>query len=100
MTGSHPSGTWLREENIATTYEVSRTPAREALRRLEADGLITLHPHRGARVTGFDADPDGVTPVPDARGAPASASGDTSDVRQRLPQQNAVTARHVVRDHG
>ncbi|MFD8738350.1 GntR family transcriptional regulator [Streptomyces sp. NPDC059618] len=55
LTGEHSSGDWLREENIATTYEVSRTPVRDALRRLEADGLITLHPNRGAQVTGFDA---------------------------------------------
>jgi DNA-binding GntR family transcriptional regulator len=44
-------GAQLDEDQLATSYGVSRTPVREALRRLNADGLVTLRPHRGAYVT-------------------------------------------------
>ncbi|MGI5158988.1 GntR family transcriptional regulator [Microbispora sp. CA-102843] len=61
LTGAHQPGEWLREEGIATALNVSRTPVRDALRRLQADGLIELHPNRGARVAGFaDADLDDI----------------------------------------
>jgi len=41
-------GTLLHEEDLAATYRVSRTPIREAIRKLERDGLVTVHPRRGA----------------------------------------------------
>jgi DNA-binding GntR family transcriptional regulator len=43
-------GLRLREEEIAERFGVSRTPVREALRRLEADGLVLVTPRRGAEV--------------------------------------------------
>ncbi len=46
-----PPGTLLREVHLAKQLNVSRTPIREALRRLEADGLVTIAPYRGAVVT-------------------------------------------------
>lgn len=52
MTGEHPIGSWLRQSALATRYGVSRTPIREALRKLQAAGLIELHPHKGAIVRG------------------------------------------------
>lgn len=50
-----PPGAHLRELELATVTGVSRTPVREALRRLEADGLVTLVPNLGARVNAWDA---------------------------------------------
>lgn len=44
------AGAHLREQELAAATGVSRTPVREALRRLEADGLVTLVPNLGARV--------------------------------------------------
>ncbi|MDD7965138.1 GntR family transcriptional regulator [Actinomycetospora lemnae] len=43
-------GSRLREEEVAERFGVSRTPVREALRRLEADGLVVVTPRRGAEV--------------------------------------------------
>lgn len=43
-------GETLRQGEIADRYGVSATPVREALRILEADGLINYSPHRGATV--------------------------------------------------
>lgn len=40
MKGEYPTGTRLIEGNIAAFMNTSRTPVREALRRLEGDGLI------------------------------------------------------------
>jgi DNA-binding GntR family transcriptional regulator len=47
------SGEHLRENELAEITGVSRTPVREALRRLEADGLVTLVPNLGARVNAW-----------------------------------------------
>ena len=44
------SGTRLRQEALADEFGVSRTPIREALRKLQASGLVELQPHRGALV--------------------------------------------------
>src|SRR5215471_10930510 len=48
--GEIPEGTQLRQDAIATQYKVSRIPVREALRQLDAEGLITIIPNRGAVV--------------------------------------------------
>lgn len=44
-------GDTLRQEAIAELYAVSRMPVREALRQLEAEGLVVFHRHRGAVVS-------------------------------------------------
>ena len=40
----------LRQEQVSAQYEVSRTPVREALRRLAALGLVSFEANRGFRV--------------------------------------------------
>jgi DNA-binding GntR family transcriptional regulator len=50
LTGDYAGGTWLREERLAEDLRVSRTPIREALRRLGAEGLVAIDLHRGAQV--------------------------------------------------
>jgi DNA-binding GntR family transcriptional regulator len=48
--GEIPEGAQLRQDAIATHYQVSRIPVREALRQLDAEGLISIVPNRGAIV--------------------------------------------------
>lgn len=50
VSGTFAPGEWLRQEWIAGAIGVSRIPVRTALVQLESEGLIELHPHRGARV--------------------------------------------------
>jgi DNA-binding GntR family transcriptional regulator len=50
VTGAFAPGQWLRQEALADAIGVSRIPVRSALLQLEAEGLVTFHPHRGARV--------------------------------------------------
>jgi DNA-binding GntR family transcriptional regulator len=52
--GEIPSGTVLNERQVAEQLGVSTTPLKEALRRLEGEGLVVTEPRRGIRVT-FDA---------------------------------------------
>lgn len=48
--GRYLAGARLTEEALATEFGISRTPLREALRRLTAEGLIEPLPKRGLRV--------------------------------------------------
>lgn len=50
LSGAIPAGARLGEAELAGRLSVSRTPIREALTRLSAEGLVDLQPNRGARV--------------------------------------------------
>jgi DNA-binding GntR family transcriptional regulator len=51
MNGTRPPGSQLSQESIAASTKTSRTPAREAVVRLAADGLVRLTPGYGATVS-------------------------------------------------
>jgi len=51
LAGKYPPGTRIRQEDIAHQFGASRSPVREALRMLDADGLITLVAHTGAWIS-------------------------------------------------
>jgi len=50
VSGELAPGSVLRQEQVSAQYAVSRTPVREALRRLAALGLVSFEPNRGFRV--------------------------------------------------
>ena len=54
LNGVFAPGQMLRQEDVATRLGVSRSPLREALPRLEAEGIVVLHPRRGYAVATLD----------------------------------------------
>ncbi|TCJ18087.1 GntR family transcriptional regulator [Rubrobacter taiwanensis] len=53
LVGEYGPGERLVEEQLARRLGVSRTPVRQALAMLEAEGLVEIAPNRGAMVCGF-----------------------------------------------
>jgi DNA-binding GntR family transcriptional regulator len=56
IAGQFEDGEELNQVKLAEMFNVSRVPIREAMRRLEAEGLISAEAHRRAVVVGFDKD--------------------------------------------
>ena len=56
LDGSTPAGTRLKEMTLAREFNVSQAPVREALRELEAVGLLESERYRGTRVRNIDMD--------------------------------------------
>jgi DNA-binding GntR family transcriptional regulator len=57
-------GQWVDEKSLAQAWQISRTPLREALKVLAAEGLVELVPQRGCRVVQLtDADAEQLFPV-------------------------------------
>jgi DNA-binding GntR family transcriptional regulator len=55
-TRAYPPGAWLKEQEIAAEFSVSRTPVRQALQQLETEGLVEIRNGVGIRVTEVDDD--------------------------------------------
>ena len=51
ISGALVAGAKIDQQALAEEFSVSRMPVREALRRLDAEGFVTLVPHRGAVVS-------------------------------------------------
>lgn len=56
LDGNIKAGAPLRQDALAKEFDVSRIPVREALMQLEAEGLVRIHPHRGAIVSELSTD--------------------------------------------
>lgn len=56
LSGEFTDGQQLRQEALSNEYGVSRVPVREALRQLEAEGLIQIIDHKGALVSKLSLD--------------------------------------------
>lgn len=54
VSGAYPPGSHLTAQELAAANGLSRTPVREAMRRLHTEGLLTFIPHRGAFVARLD----------------------------------------------
>src|SRR5216683_4140621 len=57
ITGELPAGEQLRQRDLAQRFQVSQTPVREAMRRLESEGLVIGDTHRGFTVVEPDDGP-------------------------------------------
>lgn len=55
LNGDYPSGSFVEESVACEVTGVSRSPVREALNRLAAEGYLELHPRRGAMVRPLSA---------------------------------------------
>ncbi len=55
LSGERAGGEWLREDGLAESIGVSRTPVREALRHLAAEGLVHYQRNRGVQVQTWNA---------------------------------------------
>lgn len=56
LSGELAEGETIRQEALAEEYDVSRMPIREALKQLDAEGLVVLTTNRGATVTEHSLD--------------------------------------------
>lgn len=65
VSGELELGSQLSESRIAKELDVSRTPVREAINRLEMEGLLVVEPQRGSFI--FNLDSDELAKLCDAR---------------------------------
>lgn len=54
LSGEYPPGHQLMTKELSAEIGISRTPVRDALRQLEADGLVIIRAHLGANVKTMD----------------------------------------------
>ena len=86
----------LRQRELAARFGVSQTPVREALRRLESEGLVVNDPHRGATVAasrnGMVQDNSLLRAALEPLGARLAAGAVTEEQLARLRELNDAMA--------
>jgi DNA-binding GntR family transcriptional regulator len=86
ISGRYSAGARITEQEIAAASGVSRTPVREALRRLQSEGLVDFTPNYGAVVTAWtEGDADEVFQLR----AMLESYGARRAARQATPEQLA-----------
>jgi DNA-binding GntR family transcriptional regulator len=105
ISGRYPPSSRITEQEIAEAAGVSRTPVREALRRLHAEGLVEFQANHGAVVTDWsDADADEVFELRamlESHGAARAALHATPAQRQELRELAEEQHRHsLAREEG
>jgi DNA-binding GntR family transcriptional regulator len=83
----------LGERELCDRFGISRTPLREALKVLAAEGLVELLPHRGARVAGLSR--DDVRHLFEVLASLESLSGELAAARITEEQLAEVDALHA-----
>ena len=108
LTGDLTGGTQLRQEALSQEFGVSRVPVREALRQLEAEGLVRIFDHRGAVVTELSL--DDVRELLDIRAlvesdlllraVPRQCAADIDEAAAALAEFETALARHDIAHWG
>ncbi len=101
VNGDYPPGQRLTEDRLAADFGVSRNPVREALRIVQAEGLVTMAPRRGAVVSTPDASTiadlfavrTSLETVAARLAAERATPGDVSDLRTLLEAAQRATER-------
>lgn len=88
LRGDLAEGSPVRQDAVAQELGVSRIPVREALRRLEAEGLVEMSPHYGAVVSSLSLDE--ITELFELR-----AVIEASLIRRAVPRFAAADLRRV-----
>ena len=102
--GTLADGAPLRQEELALRLNISRLPIREALRRLDSEGLVVLRPRRGYVVASLDRDE--INDVLDLQASLEARAGYSATLRKSdavekalescLAQLDRVTARKPI----
>lgn len=101
--GELPPGSDHLETELAERLGISRTPVREALARLEGQGLVRIRPRRGARIVGLSPqDMNDIYEVLTALEAAAAARAASRQLPERAlaPLQMAIDAMEAALDAG
>jgi DNA-binding GntR family transcriptional regulator len=107
FTGVYSPGAQLREVELSQALEVSRGPVREALLRLEREGLVRSAWHRGTTVTALS--PDDVAELDSLRGAlerlavsrvvAVGSDEDIATIEQSADRMSRATDAHTMVRH-
>lgn len=92
LDGELPSGSRIPEAELCRRFNVSRTPLREALKVMAAEGFVILRPNRGAIVA--PVDPDDIGPIFEFKGALERLIGLTAAERATDEEIAALEAIH------
>lgn len=98
--GEITPGMRLKESALAESLGFSRTPVREALRRLGAEGLVVVSPNRGAQVVSYTADEIDaffsvrvmLEPQATALAVPRFSDGDIDELEELAERMAALVA--------
>jgi DNA-binding GntR family transcriptional regulator len=98
LSGDLHRGRKLRQEALAEELGVSRTPLREALRRLAAEGLVEFHANRGAHVA--DLEHEDVRSAYEARLALEPGAARLAAARRSAQELRAMRAAVAAQERG
>jgi DNA-binding GntR family transcriptional regulator len=100
--GDIPPGSRMVETRIAETMGVSRTPVREAIHKLEREGLLTKQPHSGFAVTGLTREDIeecfGIRAVLEGYAARLATVRHTPEQLKPLIRKNDLFRKHLEKD--
>lgn len=94
LSGKFDGDTPLRQEDLASQMGISRLPVREALNRLEAEGLVVQRPRRGFVVASLE--PDEIEDIFEIRAMLEERAGYLATIRRT--QQDVVEVEQLSRE--